>query len=157
MAKKYTVEEFRQRLMAIADPKKLGKSITTPLRKGQRDIGYELKKHYWNHKLGRIVWDWRTTKFGVRSGPVIKTRKKYDTRWSNSERAYVAKVLISGLAAKIEEGGRLEVHKMWGKAERRPGVMVSRSSAKDRIIDQQWPGIIAAIEESFGRFIEKTL
>lgn len=162
MAKKYTVEEFRQRLMQIADPKKLGKSVMTPLRKGQRDIGYELKSAYWQHRLGGKIWKWRQDKFGVKGGPVVRTRKKQRTRWSASERAYIAKIEVSGLAAKIEEGGRLEKHKFWnvigGRSDfRQPGVIVARKSILDRMIDSFWPGIANNVQRSFNDFIERTL
>ena len=146
-------------MMSIADPKKLGKSVMTPLRKGQRDIGYELKSYYWQHRLGGKIWKWRQEKFGVKGGPVVHTRKKQRTRWSASEQAYIAKIEVSGLAAKIEMGGRLERHEMWGRASlaRTPGLMVSRKAILDRMIDSFWPRIADNVQKSFNKFIERTL
>ncbi len=159
MAKKYDIEGYRKALMSIADPKKLGKSVMTPLRKGQRDIGYELKKHYWSHKLGGKIWKWRQEKFGVRGGPVIRVRKRQRTRWSATQQAYIAPVFISGLAAKIEMGGQhLRKHVMWGRAsDVRKGVMVSRKPAMERIVGRQWPKIVGNVQISFNQFIERTL
>ena len=159
MAKKYTIEQFRQQLMQIADPKRMGKSIMTPLRKGQRDIGKALKWAYWQHNLGGKVWEWRQKAFGIKGGPVVRTRKRQRTRWSASEQAYIAKIEVAGLAAKIEMGGRLEIHKMWGRKSdaRTPGVMVSRRPVLDRMIQAYWPGTLDNVQKSFNRFIERTL
>ena len=158
MAKKYDIEGYRKALMSIADPKKLGKSVMTPLRKGQRDIGYELKKHYWSHGLGSKVWKWRNEKWGRGGGPIVRTRKRQRTRWSATQQAYIAPVFVSGLGGKIELGGNLRKHVMWGRAsDVRKGVMVSRKPAMDRIIDREWPKIVATVQTSFGRHIEQLL
>ena len=160
MAKKYDIEGYRKALMSIADPKKLGKSVMTPLRKGQRDMGRYLKWHYWQHPLASKVWKWRNKKWSKYkgAGPVIKVRKRQRTRWSPSQQAYIAPIFISGLAAKTEEGGNLRKHVMWGRAsDVRKGVMVSRKPAKDRVIDREWPKLVVNIEQSYRKFIERTL
>jgi len=167
MAKKYTVEEFRQRLMVIADPRRMGSAITKPLRFGQREIGKALKWAYWQHKLGGKMWEWRQKAFGIKGGPVVRTLKKQRTRWSDSERAYVAKIAVAGLAAKIEAGvatdrnkygGNLEKHKMWGRKEfKQPGVIVSRRPVLDRMIEAYWPGTVNEVQKSFNKAIERIL
>jgi hypothetical protein len=157
MAKKYDIEGFRRQLMLIADKKKLGKSIMTPLRKGQRDIAGQLISHYWSHRLGRIIWEWRKDAFGIKSGPMVFTKKRYRTRWSGSENAYIAPIHVEGMAALIEQGGRLRKHVIFGRAERKPGVIVSRKPALNRILDREWPRITDEIAKSFSSFIERTL
>jgi hypothetical protein len=163
MAKKYDIEGYRKALMSIADPKKLGKSVMTPLRKGQRDLGRYLKWHYWQHSLGSKVWIWRNKQpWGKKykgAGPVVRTRKRQRTRWSASQQAYIAPIFVSGLAAKIEMGGqRLRKHVMWGRdSDVRKGVMVSRKPAMDRVIAREWPKIVINIEQSYRKFIERTL
>ena len=91
-----------------------------------------------------------------KSGPVVRTKKKYRARWSNSEGSYIAPIHVEGLAAKIEDGGRLERHVVFGKAVR-AGLVVHRRSALNRIVDEEWGGILVKVEDSFGRFVEKTL
>jgi hypothetical protein len=157
MAKKYDIEGFRKQLLKIVDKKKLGKAVMTPLRKGQRDIAGEVISHYWQHKLGRIIWEWRKEAFGVKSGPIVFTRKKYRTRWSSSQEAYIAQIHVEGMAALIQQGGKLRKHVIFGKAERTPGVIVSRKPALIRIRDQKWPGIVRDVEISFAKFVDRTL
>jgi hypothetical protein len=162
MATKRTIEEFRLRLNKIVDKKKLGKAVMDPLRKGQRKIAGEAIGAYWQHNLGRIIWEWRKRAFGIRSGPMVLTKKRYRTRYSASQESYIAPLQVAGLAYKVEHGGRLEVHKVFGgairgRAEFKPGVIVSRRPTIHGIIDREWPRIVDDAETSFYKFVERTL
>jgi hypothetical protein len=170
MARAYTVDGFRIKLQGIADRNRLGRAVMRPLRKGQRKIALELIRHYWKHKLARIIWEWRkglgthtSARSGAtfvmvqKSGPMVFTKKRHRTRWSHSQKAYIAPIHVEGLAALVEAGGYLEKHVIFGRAERRPGLMVRRSPAISRITEREWPGIVRDAEDSFAKFVDRIL
>lgn len=79
------------------------------------------------------------------------------TRWSQTQTAYIAPIHVRGIAAKIEEGGNLDKHSIFGRAERVPGVVVSRRSILNRIVESNFPRIVDDVSKSFNKFVERTL
>ncbi len=160
MAKSYTPEQFAERLARIADPKKLGSSITKPFRKHQKTIRAALIAEYWKHPLGSKIWKWRQDAFGVRGGPAVKLgtgRRPHYPRWSHTSQAYVAPITVTGMAAEIEEGGHLRRHVFWGRGSRSPGAVLSRMAVFDQVVDKEWERCVNDMSDSFWKFVERTL
>jgi hypothetical protein len=158
MAKKYTILQFADRLEKIATPKQLNKAILPPFRKGLKIMQRALYAEYWSNRFGARIWRWQINKFG-KGGPSVKLgsrRRRSYARWSSSESAYVGRIIVSGMAAKMEEGGNLRRHVPYGREElaRSPGLPVPRSPTFERVVERTLWGYIA---ESFGRFVERTL
>jgi hypothetical protein len=155
MARKYTILQFADRLDVMR--KGLEKAILPPLRKGQRDIVKALKEHYWRHDLAAKVWRWRRDKFlQPRSGPVVNRRaSSLRARWSHSQAAYIAMIEVEGLAAKVEAGGRLRRHSIFGRSVRTPGAVVSRRPALDNITDRRFDQVVDDAQGSFNDFVDR--
>lgn len=166
--KKTTLPEFQANLKKLA--KDVGKAVRTPMREEQKRIRDYLISEYWKHHLGAKIWRWRSEKWNLKGGPTVKLgegkRPKYP-RWSNSGQAWVAPITITrnrtekSLAAKIEEGGRLNHHVSGGdrrSAGRGLGTQVKPRPVFYRLTEREfYRRTVPKIAESFGKFVEKTL
>ncbi len=161
MAKKYTVLQFADRLEKLG--KNLNKAILPPFRKNLKVMQRALFAEYWKSPFAARIWNWRQEKFSKKGGPSVKLgtrRTRRYARWSASESAYVAQINVSGLAAKLEHGGRLRRHVLWGRKGdiRTPGVPVPRMPIFDRLIEGKlWPRTVDDISKDFWKFVEREL
>ncbi len=179
MAKHRTIPEFRMRLKKYN--KGIGKVVLPVMRKGQREIKKEMRREYaTSSDLARIIYSWASNKKSWqgagRSGgsiflgskkvkPSINPRKKareWRAKWDGGRRAWTAGVLIVGMAAGIEEGGRLRVHKIFGGAkkgmpERRPGIRVPERAIRERIEDREWNIVVRDAGRAHWDYLNKTL
>ena len=161
MAKKETIEQFTANMKKLS--KDLNKAILPPFRWHLQTLQKALARGYWSVRFGERIWKWQKEVKGDPHGaPSIKIgspgRRRY-ARWSSSENAFVGKVFVFGLAAKIEEGGdRLRKHVMWGRKEWiSPGVMVPHHAVMDRVHEQIANVSVRKMSEEFGKFVERTL
>jgi hypothetical protein len=163
MAAKLTILQFADRLEKIATPKQLNKAILPPFRKGLKVMQKALYAEYWSNKFGARIWKWRQDKFSRKGGPSVKLgtrRRRSYARWSQSNQAYIAQIVISGLAAKMEEGGRLRRHVPYGResAAYSPGLSVPANRNFDKVVERKlWGKTVDDIAVSFGKFVERTL
>ncbi len=158
MAKKLTILQFADRLEVMK--KGLNKAVLPPFRKNLKLMQRALYAEYWTNRFGARIWKWRQDKFGVKGGPSVKLgsrkRRSY-ARWSASNQAYIAQINIAGLAAKIEQGGKLRRHVIFGRAVR-SGLPVPRNPHFDRVVENKlWPKTVDDISKSFWKFVERTL
>jgi hypothetical protein len=164
MATKLTILQFTDRLEKIATPRQLNKAILPPFRKGLKVMQQALAAEYWSNVFGRRIWEWqRDAKGDRKAGPSLKLgtrkRRRY-ARWSQSEGAYIGKIHILGLAAKMELGGRLRRHVPYGREERAysPGLHVPMSPKYASVVENKlWDRTVDDISDSFGKFVERTL
>jgi hypothetical protein len=161
MAKTLTILQFADRIEVMA--KGLNKAILPPFRKNLKIMQRALFAEYWSNRFGARIWKWRQGKFNRKGGPSVKlgTRKRRSyARWSASESAYIARIVISGLAAKMEEGGKLRRHVPYGRESRAysPGLSVPTSPKFTRVIENKlWDKNVNDVSESFWKFVDRTL
>jgi hypothetical protein len=157
MARTYTLPGFAEQLKKLS--KDLGKAVLPPMRKHQKAIRGRLIAAYWDVPFGERIWEWRRRKFSVQGGPAVKLgtgRRPKNARWSRSEEAFIAPITVSGMAAKMEEGGRLRRHVLWGRqSDIRAGLPVPRKAVMDRIIDDGWDRAVKEISKSYRQFVDR--
>lgn len=153
-----TVLQYADRIEKIS--KGLNKAILPPFRKNLKIMQRALYAEYWSNKFGARIWEWRQNKFNLKGGPSVKLgsrkRRSY-ARWSQSNQAYIAQINVSGMAAKMETGGSLRRHVVFGRSVL-PGQKVPRHQVFDRVVENKlWPTTVDDISESFWKFVEQTL
>jgi hypothetical protein len=162
MARTYTVLQFADRMEKLA--KNLNKAILPPFRKNLKLMQRALAAEYWKQPFAARIWKWqRDVKGDPHGAPSIKLgtpkRRRY-ARWSPSEKAYIGKIWVFGLAAKMEIGGlRLRKHAFWGRKDKRdPGLPVPRRPQWDRVVENRlWPNTVDDISDDFWKFVEREL
>jgi hypothetical protein len=161
MARTYTVLQFADRLEKLA--KNLNKAILPPFRKDLKIMQRALYAEYWKNPFAARIWKWRQDKWNKKGGPAVKLgsrRRRSYGRWSASQGAYIAQINISGLAAMLEEGGRLRKHVFWGRKGdvRKPGLPVPRMPVYEHVVENKLFGtMVGHVEESFWKFVEREL
>jgi hypothetical protein len=120
-----------------------------------------LYAEYWKNPFAARIWKWRQDKWSKKGGPSVKLgarRRRSYGRWSASQGAYIAQINISGLAAKLEEGGKLRRHVFWGKGSRKPGLPVPRRQIYERVVENKLFGqMVGDVEKEFWKFVEREL
>lgn len=154
-----TILRFADDLQKIS--KDLNKAVAKPFRDYMKLFQRALASEYWSVPFGKRIWEWqKNVKRDKKGAPSVKIggrRRRHYARWSQSNEAFIATVWVFGLAAKIEEGGRLRRHDIFGRAERKPGVMVPRKPVLDRIHRKLADKAIGELSDSFAKFVERTL
>ena len=158
MSRNYTILQYRDQLKVLK--KDLNKAVQKPFRKWQKTIQSALIAEYFESDFGEMIWKWRQDAFSARGGPAVKLgsgRTRKLARYSTSEGAWVAPIVVRGLAAKIEEGGRLERHVFWGRGSKSPGVVVPRRPVLDRVLNKNFDKAVNDVSKSFWRFVDGTV
>jgi hypothetical protein len=159
MARTYTILQFADRMEKLA--KNLNKAILPPFRENLKVMQRALYAEYWKSPFAARIWKWRQNKWNLKGGPAVKLgsrRRRSYARWSASQGAYTARINISGLAAMLEEGGRLRKHVFWGKGSREPGPPVPRRQVYERVIENKlFDKMVGDVEKDFWKFVEREL
>lgn len=163
MAKKYTVLQYADRLEKLA--KGVKKTVVPPFRRNLKIMQRALSAEYWKSPFAARIWKWqRDVKGDAKAKPSVKLgspkRRSY-VRWSHSEGAFIGKIHVLGLAAKLEHGGRLRRHVFWDSSRKRsrtPGLPVPRRPVFDRVVENKlWPRTVDDISKDFWKFVEREL
>ena len=158
MARAYTILQYRDRLKVLK--KDLNRAIQKPFRKGQKTMQSALMAEYWKSDFGARIWKWRQRKFGVKGGPSVKLgggRRRKLARWSGSEGAWVAPITVKGMAASMEDGGRLRRHVFWGRGSREPGMVVPAHRVFDRVVEKNFDKTVDEMSKGFWKFVDGTV
>ncbi len=159
MAKKYTLDQYSGRIEMLV--KGLGKVVKPPFRKNLKLMQRALMGEYWKVPFAARIWKWRQRKWNLKGGPSVKlgsTRRRSYARWSSSEKAWQGRIIVSGMAAKMETGGgRLRRHVIFGRAERE-GRRIPHKPAYERVVTNKlWDKNVNDIRKSYWDFIERTI